>query len=184
VASIGKPISEKLRNELKVPVGQVIPDLVATKEKLLPYFDQSKITVCVGDRTTERIHGFGFSPDLEIVDSLEKRAARKVPALDLRERRVVVPSSNPPGIISLDSLQSLARCLKLIVESKSKMRLEIKGEEDLLALPVIAFFPVNTVTFYGQPNVGMVVVTSPESRERSRRILKELGIDKLPDVVS
>lgn len=177
-----KPISEKIRQELKVPIGQVIPDLKVEEELLAPYFNRTKITACVGDRTTERIHEFGFSPNLEIVDSLEKRMIREPPALDSRQQRLVIRSANPPGTISLESLENLARCLELIVHSASKVRLEVKGEEDLLALPVIAFFPENTVTFYGQPNVGMVVVASHKSRERSRRILKEMGIVSLPNV--
>ena len=176
----GTPINEKIRNELKVPVGHIVQDQSVRKEIVAPYFVAGKwITVSVGDRTTERFHEFGLSCELEIVDSLEKRSIRQAPSLLEGENRVLLGALNPPGVISQESLDQLAKSLKLIVGSGVKVRLEIKGEEDLLALPVIAFFPERTVTFYGQPNVGLVIVTSVQSREKSRRILKEMGIESL-----
>jgi GTP-dependent dephospho-CoA kinase len=175
-----KPISEQIRGELKVPIGRVIPDAEVTREIVRPYFDGTRKTACVGDRTTERVHEFGFSPDLEIVDSLEKRKARVVPSPVKNEERRILTASNPPGAISRDALLKISESLRLIEDSKSKVRIEIKGEEDLLALPVIAFFPAQTVTFYGQPNVGLVVVTSQESRNKSRQILEKMAIRSLP----
>jgi len=172
------PISDGLRDELKVPVGRVVHDKDIDREVLLPYYDLKHTTVCVGDRTTERTHEFGLSSDLEIVDSLEKRKSRTAPPFVENERRSVMKAKNPAGSISGDSLAKLNDCLELI-QNGIKARLEIDGEEDLLALPVIAFFPENTVTFYGQPNVGMVIVSSTKSRERSKAILAEMGIKSL-----
>jgi len=143
---------------------------------LAPYFAESGMKVSVGDRTTERLHELGFSPDLEIVDSFEKRKSRPTPQMNESEHRSILHAVNPPGAISGESLRQLAVCLKSIETSGSKIRLEISGEEDLLALPVVAFFPKNTITFYGQPNVGLVIVDSTQSRERAKRILEELNI--------
>ncbi len=176
----GTPISDEIRNELKNPIGLVIPDSKVDRGKLVQYFDGRKTTVCVGDRTTERIHQLGFSPSLEIVDSLEKRVVRQAPSLAKGEDREVLKAVNPPGMISGESLKILAESLALIIDFGLKVRLEISGEEDLIALPVIAFFPGDTVTFYGQPNVGLVVVSSSESRERSKCILEGMGISSLP----
>jgi GTP-dependent dephospho-CoA kinase len=176
----GAPISDKIRGELKSPVGQIVADGLVTKALLAEYFGGNKLTVCVGDRTTERIHEFGFSPDLEIVDSLEKRKPRQPPMLTASESRIVLKAINPPGLISGDSMEKLAKSLSLIKGSHEKVRLEVKGEEDLLALPVVAFFPEGTVVMYGQPNVGLVIVSSKESRERSEKILQEMGISSLP----
>jgi GTP-dependent dephospho-CoA kinase len=175
------PINEKIRQDLKVPVGQVFPDASLTRALLLPFFDSTGLTVSVGDRTTERLQEFGLSPSLEIVDSLEKRKQRKPPGFHEGENRQTLAASNPAGFITQDALKKIAQSLKF-VSADAKVRLEIVGEEDLLALPVIVFFPKGTVTFYGQPNVGMVVVTSEESRRRSKAILETMGIDSLPEV--
>jgi uncharacterized protein (UPF0218 family) len=173
----GVPINDQLRADLKLPLGRVVPDAEVSSAVIAPYFDGTHMTVAVGDRTTERIHEMGLSPNLEVVDSLEKRKSRVVPKLD--EKRRQVHATNPPGAISSESMMKLAECLKLLVAGE-KVRLEIVGEEDLLAVPVIAFFPPNSVTFYGQPNVGMVVVNSDESRARSQVILREMGFESLP----
>ena len=177
--SSGIPISERLRNDLKVPIGRIVEDRDITVNLLAPYFSQNGLKVCVGDRTTERVHELGFSPDLEIVDSLEKRQHRIAPPVVESEGRRVLRAINPPGAITPESLQQLDASLKIIQKSHSKVRLEISGEEDLLALPVVAFFPEKTVTFYGQPNVGLVIVDSAVSRRRANNILVELNIRSL-----
>ena len=171
-------ISDEVRKELKVPLGRLIKDSKLTSDLLADCFEDRRITVCVGDRTTERMHEFGFSPSLEIVDSLEKRTSRQIPKL-VEKDRLILKTSNPPGSISEDALKKLAECLQRIQTSQVQIRLEVKGEEDLLALPVIAFFPEDTVSFYGQPNEGLVVVSSVKARQKSREILREMGIDSL-----
>ncbi len=174
--SSSTPISDRLRQDLKNPLGRIVVDHDVNADLLAPYFRVEGLRVCVGDRTTERFHQLGFSPDLEIVDSLEKRQARQVPPLVEEDQRVLLHAANPPGALSGESLGQLGACLKTIEKFGSKVRLEISGEEDLLALPVVAFFPTNTVTFYGQPNVGLVIVNSEESRERAKSVLRELNI--------
>jgi GTP-dependent dephospho-CoA kinase len=160
-------------------MGRIVEDREVTVNLLAPYFLQSGLKVSVGDRTTERIQELGFTPDLEIVDSLEKRQARIAPAVIEGEGRQVLHAINPPGAITPESLRQLGVSLTLIQNARSKVRLEISGEEDLLALPVVAFFPEKTVTFYGQPNVGLVIVDSAASRERAKNILVELNIQSL-----
>ena len=77
-------------------------------------------------------------------------------------------------------LAELNQCLNFILRNRqTTIRLVIDGEEVLLALPVIAFLPEDTVVFYGQPGEGMVVVNSDESRQNAKRILEQLGIVSL-----
>ena len=95
-------ISDKVREELKVPLGRLINDSELTKDLLSRYFGDQIIATCVGDRTTERVHEFGLSPTLEIVDSLEKRASRRVPQL-FEKDRIVLSVSNPAGSITTES---------------------------------------------------------------------------------
>ncbi len=171
-------ISDKVRKELKVPLGRLIKDSKLTNGLLADYFADQRITVCVGDRTTERVHGFGFSPTLEIVDSLEKRIGRNLPEI-FEKDRLILKTSNPRGSIGDDALKKLAECLQTILNSRKQIRLEVQGEEDLLALPILAFFPVDTVLFYGQPNEGLVVASSTKAGEKAREILREMGISSL-----
>jgi uncharacterized protein (UPF0218 family) len=171
-------ISDRVRNELKIPLGRLIKDSDLTKSSLARYFDKLIITACVGDRTTERVHEFGFSPALEIVDSFEKRISRNVPEV-FEKQRLILKTTNPPGSIGDDALEKLAECLQLILDSHKQIRLEVQGEEDLLALPVLAYYPEDAVLFYGQPNEGLVVVSSKKAREKAREILRGMGISSL-----
>jgi GTP-dependent dephospho-CoA kinase len=170
--------TEELRNAVKSPLGKLLKDSEITKEMLNEYFLLPNLTVCVGDRTTEKINDLGFSPNLEIVDKLERRYSRPPPRSTSPDQ-YVLNASNKQGTISIDALQKLSVCLDSIVRNRQKkVRLVIDGEEDLLALPVIAFFPEDTVVFYGQPGEGLVIVNS-DSNQNARRILAILGIRSL-----
>ena len=178
-------IPEEIRRELKDPLGRLIPDAKVTREELERIFEDRLdstntdryLFVCVGDRTTERFVEFEIDPSLEVVDSQEKRVSRSMPLLRKRNR-IVLKTKNPAGVLTDIALGDLRKCLDLI-ERGEMVRLEVSGEEDLLTLPIVAFFPENTVTFYGQPNEGLVVVDSAECRKKATSILCRIGIKSL-----
>ena len=164
-----------MREKLKAPLGLLIPDAMVSKKLLAPYFSSNNITVSVGDRTAERLHEFGFVPFLQIIDFFEKRIRLRSSLLSGGKDNLL-RAANPAGSISVDAMQKLRESLDLVQIGRKNLLLEISGEEDLLALPVIAFFPGGTVTFYGQPDEGMIIVSTAESTKKSRRLLSEIGI--------
>lgn len=171
-------ITSQLRDTLGQPLGRLIRDGVVTRALLEPYFAH-RLAICVGDRTTERMQEFGLDPNLEIVDSVERRTKRDLPKW-YGDKKRVLQAENPPGTISSDSLERLAEILDVLEEKKrAHLRLEITGEEDLLALPILAFYPDDTIVFYGQPKEGLVVVSSSDARGKSRVFLRRIGITKL-----
>ena len=144
---------------------------------MAPWFDTA-LVICVGDRTTERMTELGFLPNLEIIDMKERRGPRPLPAPS--KSAVVFTAINEPGTISFESLNALNNCLKLIeANNRSNLRLLIEGEEDLLVLPVVAFFPEGTVVLYGQPNEGLVKVDIGSSRENAKALLSRMGVKSL-----
>ncbi|MGA2875336.1 MAG: DUF359 domain-containing protein [Nitrososphaerales archaeon] len=174
-------LTQELRNAVKSPIGELVRDSETRKESLKEYFQRNNLTVCVGDRTTEKISELGFSPNLEIIDMFERRSSRSPPRTGLLDQ--VFNAINEAGTISSDALQKLDLCLDFLLRNrKSTIRLVVQGEEDLLALPVVAFFPEDTVVFYGQPGEGMVIVNSKESRRKAKEILERLGIGSLKNV--
>ncbi len=175
-------ISPALRAELKSPLGQLIEDRSVSPGIFEKYITENCLLVCVGDRTTDRIHDFHLSPNLEIVDFMEKRQARSYTQYGLSVERII-RAVNVAGTISSDSLEKLDQCRQLIQrDRRSTVRLVIEGEEDLLTLPVAAFFPEETVVFYGQPNEGLVVISSNEAKKRVRDILATIGITSLKNI--
>lgn len=158
-------------------MGKLIIDSEIRREDLEKQFQCSNLKVSIGDRTTERLNGFGLTPNLEIIDSVERRSPRSPPRSSAQQTMTAI---NRAGTISSDALKKLEIILDIILQDPQKtIRLAIDGEEDLLALPVAAFFPEGTSVFYGQPGEGLVIVDSKESKDRARSILLELGIKSL-----
>ena len=152
----------------------MIPESEVSERVLSEFFDGSKLTSTVGDRTTERVQQLGFQPDLEVLDLREQRSGRSAPKP--LSNQLILRARNEPGSISSDAIDRIIESLRLIRDRSVKVRLVIDGEEDLLVLPVAVQFPENTVIFYGQPNEGLVVVSSKASKERLRKIMSDLGI--------
>ena len=160
-------------------MGELIPNSEVLNERFTPIFDTKEwITCTVGDRTTERFSQLGLIVNLQVVDSIEKRASRPPVALD-RDTRVIINSVNLPGTISSDSLQKLSEALEMITLDKRLVRLEVVGEEDLLVLPIAALYPPKTLIFYGQPNKGLVMVKAASAKANALKILNEIGVPSL-----
>ena len=52
------------------------------------------------------------------------------------------------------------------------VRVFVKGEEDLLVLPVLVHAPENSVVLYGQPDEGLVIVpVNQEARDKANKIM-------------
>jgi len=69
---------------------------------------------------------------------------------------------NDPGTISWQTTFSLTKILPEIIKTGQKGIIQVKGEEDLLVLPVILLAPLGTFIFYGQPQKGLVQIKVTE----------------------
>ena len=68
-----------------------------------------------------------------------------------------------PGYIAKDAIIAIKQWAK----NPKTTLLVVDGEEDLLALPAIAYVPLGNVVFYGQPQEGLVqvIVTKEKKQE-------------------
>lgn len=191
-------LPESYREDLKTPLGVLLPDAGITKEQVAGMIRPGSYVVTVGDRTTERMMQFGIVPSLQITDGLEKRRARPHPKLaetgeadggegggsganddDARHagRRVgrgttVLEVSNPPAQITQESVSAIRRAF----ETRPPVRIRVNGEEDLLVIPVCVYAPDNAVVLYGQPDEGLVVTpVTDEIRNKTRGIMSHMG---------
>ena len=159
-------LPENLRDQLKIPLGDLIKEENVNKENILSKIGSESLVITVGDRTTENMINLGIIPEVQIVDGLEKRDKRLVPTDDTVNTNL--SCKNPPGEITEESTQVIQKAFS----SKSPVRIIINGEEDLLVLPVCILAPENSVVMYGQPNEGLVVVhITPEIRAKVQKIL-------------
>ncbi len=159
-------LPESLREQLKIPLGNLIKDNDIDKESILKEIHPESSIITVGDRTTENMINLGIMPQIQIVDGLEKRNQRLVPKDDTINTNL--SCKNPPGEITEESMQVIQKAFSC----KLPVRIIVNGEEDLLVLSVCVFAPENSVVMYGQPNEGLVIVhITPEIRAKVQKIL-------------
>jgi len=119
--------------------------------------------ISVGDVTTFHLLNSNIIPDILIVDDRTKRGPASA--------RVVVGTKhtgfseifvdNPPGVITED----LINVVHDAIISKDHVRIFVRGEEDLAALPAILLAPEGSVVLYGQPDEGVVLVKITKSKK-------------------
>ncbi|HNQ17246.1 MAG TPA: pantetheine-phosphate adenylyltransferase [Candidatus Woesebacteria bacterium] len=147
-------ISEKQRLLLAQPQGKIVnqPSFL-TQENAQP-----NPIILVGDSTIERFTTNKWTFHIGVFDRMIQRKLAQGITLYLKPDLVV---QNPPGSITPE----LARSIQALLRSdltKPKY-LFIQGEEDLAAIPAILLSPLGSVTYYGQPKIGLVEIVSSEN---------------------
>jgi len=163
-------LSDDLRDQLKNPLGTLINDDDPNKENIIKKISAESVIITVGDRTTENMLQLGLKPQIQIIDGLEKRSQRDIPADDTITTKLFC--KNPPGEITEESMQIIQKAFSC----ELPVRITVDGEEDLLVIPACIFAPENSIVMYGQPNEGLVIVTiTPEIRAKVQKILDAMN---------
>ena len=138
-------------------------------EDFLAVVAGASMIVTVGDRVTETLQEtMGQSPDVFVVDGMERRAAREVPRV---AHGSTIKARNPAGSITKAALSAMK---KAFAAEKPVMVL-IDGEEDLLTIPAVIDAPLGAVVFYGQPLEGVVAIKVDEkSKASARDVLRKM----------
>ena len=164
---------ESKDNPLKRPFGTLVVEKEINKSKIMLMLDSATKIITVGDATTERIVSFGITPDIAVIDGVERRSLRDR-SINYRAKEIFC--TNPAGMISEEAIEVLQKAL----EASTPIRIKVQGEEDLLALPLFAMAPKGSVVLYGQPLEGMVLVNINEEKQSQAKELmnKIFGIQK------
>jgi len=166
-------LPEGLRTRLAKPMGRLFSAEEVNGQAFASVVTEAPMVITVGDKVTETLGAQGRIPDVQVTDSRENRKERTPPAVAYAKKIAV---ENPPGTITEDAIDGIREAFR----GRKPVRVAVKGEEDLLAIPVIALAPVSALVFYGQPGEGIVVVRADaESKSRNRVILAEIGISEL-----
>ncbi|HYM39627.1 MAG TPA: DUF359 domain-containing protein [Thermoplasmata archaeon] len=160
-------LPESLRENLKWPLGPLVHG-----SDVLPALAGASPVVTVGDFCTLDLIARGRTPDLCLVDFKTKR--QEDPELRDAFGRIharVLRLKNPAATITADAWSVLSEAFK----SEERVRVEVQGEEDLLALVCIALAPQTGVVLYGMPGQGVVVVRADHAaKSRVLDILKRM----------
>lgn len=166
-ADITLRLPESLREYLRWPLGPLVHG-----DAILPAIGRASPVVTVGDFCTLDLIARGRTPDVCLVDFKTKR--QEDPELREALQRIesdVLRIANPPGTIVPEAWRAVSEAFK----SVERVRIEVRGEEDLLALVGIALAPPSAVILYGLPSQGVVVVRADEAaKSRVLHILRRM----------
>lgn len=159
-------LPESLRDQFKTPLGKLIPNGEVTREGIVENIPEDSYIITVGDATTEKMINYGLIPSLQIIDNQEKRNKRK--PISNEHIKTNLNCNNPAGEITQESINTIQKAF----ESDTPVRITVKGEEDLLVIPVCIHAPLDSVVMYGQPNEGLVLVKiDTEIKNKSKYLL-------------
>jgi len=149
---------------LKQPFGTLVAEKDITKQKILSMLEGAKKIISVGDATTERLISFNITPDIAVIDGVERRSLRN---RSIKYHAKQMLCKNPAGTISKGAVHVLQSAL----ETPSPVTVKVEGEEDMLALPLFTMAPKGSVVLYGQPLEGIVLVNITEEKQNEAKEL-------------
>ncbi len=166
-------LPDALRSELKDPMGPVFTDA----DELLA--EASSPLLSVGDVVTYHLIEADYTPAVALVDERTERTtvdaevSQTIQNYDGFDNRVAV--SNPPATLTSGLLRALVDALRAWRETSKSTLIEVDGEEDLAALPAVVVAATGSSVVYGQPGVGMVLVSVDEQLQAEiRRLLSRM----------
>ncbi len=151
-----------MKSELRAPLGRIIKISHAVNG-----------SVVVGDYSSYLMITTGKIPRVIIRDNRikRKRAPDEIKEVLDRFGKYVFMVKNPASTIT----DSAEIAVKLAVGSNKKCRIDVDGEEDLLALIAIESSADGSHVYYGQPNTGLVdVLVNKRTKSFVRGILKRM----------
>jgi len=162
-------LTQEMREKLKKPLGILIRGSFSeTIKKFSDIMEKEKSPriISVGDTVSKILVTNNIFPQLSIVDNKVMRKSIKPIALGADETVMV---ENPAGTITEEALKAIQKAL----ESRSRVKIVVDGEEDLLTLIAVLHAPENSFIVYGQPREGMVVVKA--TREKKAEVAETLN---------
>jgi pantetheine-phosphate adenylyltransferase len=149
-------LPESLKKELRKPLGRVFS---STKE-LIKFIKEknNEFIFAVGDIVSYYLIKNKINPHLLIFDLKTKRKEVDKEVKKTLKNIFLNKIVNQPGTISKDAFLTIKIGVEKILSKNEKQKVFVDGEEDLLALPLILFSPLNSLVFYGHWQLGVVAV--------------------------
>lgn len=177
-----KPVRKEIIDLLRKPLGEVINYNQVEKRKIIELREATSKFITVGDTTTAQVVSFDVVPEVSVVDGFEKRSAAKMSVSKLKsmitalldKELIEYSCTNRAGTLSLEVLRVIFRALM----SHDPVLVRVKGEEDLITLPLVAYAPTDSRILYGQPSQGIVVVrVENRIQETAKHLMRRIGFD-------
>lgn len=141
---------ESMRSILSTPLGKVLTGELIQKSLKA---HAGPLLVTVGDMATKTVLDIGRVPALSIIDLKVERKPYHDLDLYLGSTKAEISYiKSGPGHISVEADMAIDEWAKSVVATLTRQKIiVVTGEEDLLTLPVVAYSPLGTYVYYGQP---------------------------------
>lgn len=162
-------LRSEYREALRIPLGLALYRLPAEAAALLAELvrvESSPLLIAVGDFVTRNLATAGLKPAVAIVDYRTMRAPVSEPACAELSEHWVLKCENPPGALSEGAVEAVRTAIERAI-AECPALIQVRGEEDLLALPAIALSPSRSIVAYGLWLGAVVVVTCSPSLSRA-----------------
>ena len=165
-------LTEAAARDLREPWGRPL-----SVEEIQAGFPGRRIAT-VGDMVTYTyITNNKKAPALMIFDLITERKPYEV--LDEAMKKVCkfrVLIKNPPSVLMNETIREVENAMTDIISNRKKrVAIQVVGEEDLLALPVLIMSEDNWSIIYGVPGVGMNIIDSnKEMRKKAADTLLKM----------
>jgi uncharacterized protein (UPF0218 family) len=171
-------LPEGMRQKLARPLGRVFKGEEVNGPEFMRLVSQSKMVVTVGDRVTDTIGELGRTPEVQVVDGVERRKRREPPKVPYSR---LVEVENPAGTLTQEAVDGMRKAFG----GSKPVRVLVDGEEDLMTMLAVAMAPASALVFYGQPGEGVVAIRADgAAKSRSRDTLAKMGISGIRRVSS
>lgn len=158
-----------LRERLRRPLGAVVSgsekniDQTTSKvmQKVSAYHFSLLITV--GDVISQSMKQSGMQAHICVVDFRTRREEKnQLKRIFPYTKRFV----NVAGTISKQAFFACKKAIHDVFQNQNKQVVAIRGEEDLLALPMILLAPLGSLVLYGQFDTGVIIVEVTEEKKQ------------------
>lgn len=167
----GWMLPEHLRSELSMPFGKLFQG-----DDVLDNLPGCEKIITVGDMVSTTLINKGVIPHLTVYDRRNERKeldASGHPADLLSVPEILV--DNPPGLIT----PQLVRAMEDGLDHQGKIKVRVRGEEDLAALVCAAIAPAGSCLLYGLPGKGVVlVITDAKVNEAAQELIRSMEVLK------
>ncbi len=154
-------LPESLREYFGKPHGRLYEGSGEELYRQIEEVKEARLVACVGDVVSYFALKAGIEPHIIIFDARTKRVEVDQELLkrmnSLTGDYSEIEVSNPQAVISLELVEGLVKAVNA-VEGGKKVKVFVRGEEDLATMPLIAILPENSVILYGMPGKGVVAL--------------------------
>ncbi len=149
-------LPDSLRAELAKPYGPILGE-----EDLAGHIRGCKRIFAIGDMVNMSLIRMGIEPDIMVFDYHTQRGPCEE---DIKEvlKRIDAPTikvTNPQGLLTAELWNAISRSIR----TGKRVKIEVKGEEDLASLACVSIADMGDCVIYGVPNEGISVIRIEEN---------------------